>query len=332
MKDPSGRCEVRRVLRRIELTVRPAEAGLRLDRFVAARMRGLSRSRAAELLRTRLLGPAKPGRRVRAGETYVFDYPAREKTEPDFPLSIVYEDEHLIVVDKPAGQLVHPTRVSVRNTLIDILRALAGPDPAGRPTLVHRLDRETSGLLLVARGRETARRLGLMLHRREIGKLYLAVAEGRPDPPEGLIDRPIGPDPDSSVAVRRKVRPDGDPARTSYRVLASGGGLSLLELRPETGRLHQIRVHLASIGHPLVGDKIYGPDEALYLDFVKRGWSAEHERRLGLRRHALHAAELFFTHPATGGKLRLRAPLPADLESLLRERIGAAAIPAAPPF
>jgi len=318
----SLQAETRLIHKDITFVVEPPEEGLRLDRFLMGKLRGLSRNRVSSLIRNELTGPAaKPGRRVRAGETYVIRYPKKIKTEPDFPLEKVFEDEHLLVVNKPAGQLVHPTRTSVKNTLIDIIRAGYEDVADVRPSLAHRLDRETSGLLVVTKNADVSRRIGFMFLRREVRKTYRAIVVGQPRPSTGRISIPIGPDTDSKVDVKQKADPlAGYPACTAYEVESAFSGFSLLRLMPETGRLHQLRVHLSSVGHPLVGDKIYGPSEELYLEFIEKGFTASMKRRLLLHRHALHASCLDFVHPVTGKRVSLEAPLPVDMREFMESK------------
>lgn len=314
--------EVRLIYKDIAFVVQPTEAGLRLDRFLMGKLRGLSRNRVTTLIREALTGaPAKPGRRVRAGETFVLRYPKKIKTEPGFPLDRVYEDEHLLVVNKPPGQLVHPTRTSVRNTLIDIIRAEYEDEDGVEPTLAHRLDRETSGLLVVTKNAGASRRMGFMFLNREVRKTYRAIVMGRPQQESGRIDIPIGSDTDSVVAVKQKTDSrHGSPACTAYQVESELSDYSLLKLLPETGRLHQIRVHLSALGHPVLGDKIYGPDEGLYLEFIEKGFTDSMRRILLLERHALHAAGLDFIHPLTGRRISLEVPLPKDMKDFMESK------------
>ncbi|HEV3272873.1 MAG TPA: RluA family pseudouridine synthase [Candidatus Methylacidiphilales bacterium] len=236
--------------------------------------------------------------------------------EPDF-----------LVVAKPPDLLSHPTRPDGARTLLGWLHEQF---PGEFVALVNRLDRETSGVLLAARSPEAASRLGALTMRREIDKYYLALVSGRVELDHGLIDAPIGRlgvSPENPIWLRRGVIPPDDPhgrkraeARTEFWLLASSipdatNPVSLLRLRAHTGRLHQLRVHLAHIGHPVIGDKIYGPDPNLYLKFIAEGWTAEHQRLLGLPRHALHAHELRF--PWNGNEMAFTAPLPDDMLALI---------------
>jgi 23S rRNA pseudouridine1911/1915/1917 synthase len=239
-------------------------------------------------------------------------------------IPILHEGKDFLVVDKPPDLLSHPTRPDGAPTLLGWLQERY---PGEFVALVNRLDRETSGTVLVARSPEAASKLGAMTMQRQIGKHYLALVSGRVADEHGLIDAPIGRlgiSAENPIWLRRGVIPHDDPhgrkthdAQTEYWTLAAGERCSLLRLRAHTGRLHQLRVHLAHLGHPVIGDKIYGPDPLLYLKFIAEGWTAEHQRVLGLRRHALHAHEL--TCPWDGELLAFTAPLPEDMRSFAAE-------------
>jgi 23S rRNA pseudouridine1911/1915/1917 synthase len=227
-------------------------------------------------------------------------------TGEDF--TIAYEDEHLLVVDKPAGLVVHPARGHREGTLAQLLgsTAVGGPDPR-RAGIVHRLDRNTSGLLVVARSDEAHRRLQRALAERHIVREYLALVHGRPPARNGTIEAPIGRDP----RVRTRMAVDGAhprEARTHFTIERPLGPYTLLRLHLDTGRTHQIRVHLQAIGHPVVGDPEYGP----------RG-GADACGALGLERQFLHAARLSFAHPFTAAPIDVHSPLPADLRGALTQ-------------
>jgi len=211
-------------------------------------------------------------------------------------LNVVYEDERLLALNKPAGLPCHPTKRGPLSSLAGRLRLRFGE---GVPLhFINRLDRETSGLTLLAKDREAARELRSLWAARKAEKEYLALVHGKPKKPEGLIDVPIGPDESSPVAVKDKVRPDGAAALTRYRLLRlisrAEGDFALLAVRPVTGRKHQIRIHLAHIGCPVAGDKLYGADPEAYLAFVQGRLTAAQRRRLILPNHALHAWKLAF--------------------------------------
>jgi 23S rRNA pseudouridine1911/1915/1917 synthase len=233
-----------------------------------------------------------------------------------------------LVVAKPPDLLSHPTRPDGTRTLLGWLREKF---PGEFVALVNRLDRETSGTVLAARSPETASRLGALTMRREIHKYYLALVSGRVETEHGVIEAPIGRlgiSPENPIWLRRGVIPPDDPqgrksaeARTEFWRLAIGDAVSLLRLQAHTGRLHQLRVHLAHIGHPVIGDKIYGPDPNLYLKFIAEGWTKEHQRALGFPRHALHAHELHF--PWNGEEMVFTAPLPEDMREIAARHLPA---------
>jgi 23S rRNA pseudouridine1911/1915/1917 synthase len=290
----------------MELTASEADAGARLDAFLAQSLG--SRARAQRLIEAGAVlvdGAAVPKRhRVSAGELVVVDEdadrpPAADPSEgADF--AVAFEDEHLIVVDKPAGVVVHPARGHWHGTLAQALegRAAGGSD-AFRAGIVHRLDRDTSGLLVVAKSDAVHTALKDALAAREITREYLALVEGRPPARSGTIDAPIGRD----RRVRPRHSPDTDDARaavTHFTLERALPNATLLRVRLQTGRTHQIRVHLREIGHPVCGDPEYGT-VGLY----------------GLQRQFLHAEHLAFTHPVTGAAIDLRSPLPADLAAAL---------------
>lgn len=287
----------------------------RLDRFVARRLPALSRARVQRLIEQGLItveGRAvRPSRRLAAGERVEVVVPPPEpvELEPEaLPLSIVYEDEDLLVVDKPAGMPVHPGPGHARGTLVNAVLArcpdLAGVGGALRPGIVHRLDKDTSGLIVVAKRDAAHRALQRQLKERTVEKRYVALVAGDVRPGEGVIDVPIARDP--RHRKRMAVVAGGRAAVTRYRVLGryvepsrTGARYTLLEARPVTGRTHQIRVHFASLRHPLVGDAVYGRPSPL------------------VGRHFLHAARLGFTHPTTGASLTFESPLPQDLREAL---------------
>lgn len=296
------------------------QAGQRLDRFIQSRIPRLSRTRAQEIVKScayREDGTRRrASERVRAGEIVTLIRPGF--VEPDTPhhFDVVYEDDAVLAVDKPAGLPMHPTATYHRNTLTYLLRQRYGDCP---PHIAHRLDRETSGLVLCGKNLEAERALKQAFERRRVDKTYLAITFGEIAEEEGEIDAPMT-SAREGLHVLMEIRAEGDgglPAKTGYRVLARAAGYTLLELAPETGRQHQLRVHLASIGHPIVGDKLYGEEGAQpFLDYIEEGMTESLRRRLGHDRQALHAHSVRLPHPISGAPMHLRAPLAADLRAL----------------
>jgi len=291
------------------VTVPPSMGGLRLDQALARLFPQYSRSRLQAWLKSghvRVDGAAAAAKRaVIGGERVELALPEMPEAAPPraqrMPLEIVHEDRDLIVIDKPAGLVVHPGAGVPDRTLLNALLAHA-PRLAAVPRagIVHRLDKDTSGLLVVAKNVESQAALAAQLAARSMRRTYLAVVEGDP-PPSGTIDAPVGRD--TRARTRMTVSRRGKAARTGYRVLERFGRAALVECRLETGRTHQIRVHFQHIGHPLVGDPVY-----------RRGA----RRRLAFARQALYASELTLVHPRSGKELTWRAPLPPDFERLLQ--------------
>ena len=313
----------------------PGAAGERTDRFLAASLPDFSRSRLKGLIEEgRVSRDGRPTREpaepVRAGATYVVTLPAPVAAVPvaqDIPFPILYEDRDLLVLDKPAGLVVHPAPGNEDGTLVNALIAHCGEDLPGiggerRPGIVHRLDKDTSGVMVVAKTEQALATLSAAFAARDLDRAYLALIWGVPAPAVGEIEGAIGRDPRERKRMAIVAR-GGKPALTRYRTLAQRDmAVALLECRLATGRTHQIRVHLASRGHPIVGDPLY----LRRVPAAARGL-AEDVRRLLLDfpRQALHAARLGFSHPRTGEALSFTTPPPPDMRALL-ERLGMAEV------
>ncbi len=307
------------------------QAGQRLDRFIRSQIPRLSRTRAQEIVKAcayRADGTRRrPSERVRAGEIVMLVRPRFEEPETPQSFEIVYEDEAILAVDKPPGLPMHPTATYHRNTLTYLLRERYGDPP---PHIAHRLDRETSGVVVCGKTPTAERALKQAFENRRVHKTYLAIVRGAVADDEGRIDRPMA-SAREGLHVLMEVRAEDDgglPARTRWRVLGRAGGHTLLELEPETGRQHQLRVHLAHIGHPIVGDKLYGPEGVQpFLDYIDEGITEPLRARLGHERQALHAYRLRIRHPQSGDAVTLRAALAPDLVALWRAATGQALPP-----
>ena len=280
----------------------------RVDQYLAQLDLGLTRSRLRQLIvegHVQVNGvPVKPAHRVRKGDHLLLLVPPPRPSgleAQDIPISVVHQDSDLVVIDKPPGLSVHPGPGHPDRTLVNGLLALC-PDIKGiggeiRPGIVHRLDKDTSGLMIAAKTQEAHNHLSQQIRDRSVQKGYLALVEGIPSPESGVIDVPIGRDP--RRRTRMAVTPGGRQSRTGYALLERAGAFSLLELQLHTGRTHQARVHLAWLGHPLLGDSVYGKRSHL------------------LARHFLHANRLAFAHPATGEPMVFQSQLPLDLKETL---------------
>ncbi len=311
----------------------PRDAGERLDRFLAAAMAGkspeLSRSQVKALIeaghaRAGAATITEPSHRVKPGRTYELDVPEPVSPVPlpqAIPLDVVYEDAHLIVIDKPAGMVVHPAPGNPDRTLVNALLAHCGDALSGiggvrRPGIVHRLDKDTSGLLVAAKTQAAMAGLAPQFADRGIERVYTALVWGVPEPASGEISGAIGRHP----RLRKKMtvrEAGGKAALTRYRRLrVYAGVLSVVECRLASGRTHQIRVHLAHKGHPVVGDPVYG--RAARPSLLAALPQAAQAAVAGFKRQALHASTLGFRHPATGERVAFASPLPPDLAALMR--------------
>ncbi|WBQ18607.1 RluA family pseudouridine synthase [Sphingobium yanoikuyae] len=306
----------------IETTIGEAQAGLRLDRALAELLPDLSRERIKALIvEGQIVSGGRslnPSMKVAVGQDYSITVPAPvalDAVAQDIPLDIVHEDADLIVVDKPAGLVVHPAAGNLDGTLVNALLhhcdgQLSGIGGVARPGIVHRIDKDTSGLLVVAKSDKAHEGLARQFKDHSIDRLYAAIVYGIPAPGSGTVDAWIGrSDADrKKMAVHREGR--GKHAVTHYRVMERLRGAAMVECRLETGRTHQVRVHMAHLGHPLIGDPVYGRDRKGFKSILET---------LGFKRQALHAKRLGFIHPVTEEPLAFDSPLPADMQELLSE-------------
>jgi 23S rRNA pseudouridine1911/1915/1917 synthase len=310
----------------VSWTVEPVAAGDRLDRHVALHL-DLPRNQVQHWIRNGWVTvndrSAKPSQAVEAGDIVHCrpETPREDRVAPEAgDLEILHEDPQVVVLAKPAGLTVHPGAGRPSGTLVHRLLAhypeMAGVGGPGRPGIVHRLDRDTSGVMVVARTAGAYARLSRAFAAREIGKRYLALAYGAPVPATGALTGPIGRHPTRRQEMT--IRADGRPAWTGYETLASRAGIALLELDLKTGRTHQIRVHLKSAGHPLVGDPVYG--EARWKSLPRPA----QEALRNFPRPALHAFRLTFCHPTTAEPMTFEAAVPADLRELWERITGTA--------
>ena len=312
-----------------------SHSGLRLDRFLSHRLPGLSRTRLQALIRQ---GHVALGRAtiedvkypVKPGDRFEIKVPPAVSAKPqgqNIPLNVVYEDDSIVVVDKPAGLVVHPGAGNIDRTLVNALIAHCGSSLSGiggvaRPGIVHRLDKDTSGLMVIAKTDQAHHALAAQFadHGRtgELERGYFALVWGAPNRPQGVIDAPIGRHPTSRTKMAA-LKDRGREAVTHWRAVATFGRgkekiASLLECTLETGRTHQVRVHLSAIGHPLIGDSLYGPgfkSKLRKLPEPLRGKLAT------LARQALHAAHLAFVHPVRGTLLKFNSALPPELSEIV---------------
>ena len=305
----------------VEARLQPEMAGWRLDRALATALPAYSRERLKALIASGAVvgdqGPVRdPARKVAGAERYQVAIPAPRAAEAeaqDIPLHIVYEDDALLVVDKPAGLVVHPAAGNLDGTLVNALLhhcagRLSGIGGVARPGIVHRIDKDTSGLLVVAKTDKAHEGLASQFAAHSIERSYLAVVQNIPVPPAGKVEAALA----RSTANRQKMaivpQGRGKHAITHYRMLRALNHAALMECRLETGRTHQVRVHMASINHPLLGDPAYGGGQARHQALLGR---------LGFKRQALHAQSLGFVHPVTGVTMRFESPLPADMQELI---------------
>ena len=304
----------------IQVSLGPDLAGWRLDRALAAAVPTLSRERLKALVRSGALqagGAAvrDPSAKVRGDEHFLLSVPEPEPAhnEPqDIPLSIVFEDQHLLVVDKPAGLVVHPAAGNFDGTLVNALLhhcagQLSGIGGVARPGIVHRIDKDTSGLLVVAKTDVAHEGLAKQFAAHSVERRYMAIVSGVPLTTEGIVDAPLARSSTNRKKIAIVAGGRGKRAVTHWTKLENLRDAALVECRLETGRTHQVRVHMASIGHPLVGDPVYGGSRKSHRELLKE---------LGFHRQALHAATLGFVHPVTKHRLSFESAMPPDLQEL----------------
>jgi 23S rRNA pseudouridine1911/1915/1917 synthase len=314
------------------------EHGARLDKFLAQRIRWRSRQGIQDLIaeegavavlpgkdpQQATIGALRDSLKLRAGQEIVVRQANPQPEQPKVlgvdtgELEVVYEDEYLLAVNKPPNISVHPSHGHLTGSLIHMIherhRALYG-ETEDMPTLCHRLDRETSGVLLTAKDQVSRTRMGQQFERRSIDKTYLALVAGEIAEDAGVMAQPLGKALGSEVRLKMGVREDGDglPSRTEWKVARRLSGYTLVELHPLTGRQHQLRVHLAAIGHPILGDKLYMGDEQIFIRSVSEGITEADREFLMMDRQALHNWKLVVDHPFTGARLELVAPLFQDI-------------------
>ena len=310
-------------IRTIDVRLEAAHAGWRLDRALASAIPTLSRERLKTLIRSGAVETEgkllrDPATKVRGEESIRVAVPEPQPAhnEPqDIALKIVYEDEHLLVVDKPAGLVVHPAAGNRDGTLVNALlhhcgASLSGIGGVARPGIVHRIDKDTSGLLVVAKTDVAHEGLARQFAAHSIDRRYLAIVNGVPKTGRGTVNAPLA----RSATNRKKIAivedSRGKRAVTHWRRLAVLKASALVECHLETGRTHQVRVHMASIGHPLLGDPVYGRSGKIHGQILTE---------LKFDRQALHATELGFTHPVTKGRLSFSSPMPPDMQELMRQ-------------
>ena len=305
----------------LEATIAPAADGWRLDRALADAVPTLSRERLKVLIASGAVSrdgvlARDPAKRASSGDLFHVTIPnptLPHNEAQDIPLVVAYEDEHLIVIDKPAGLVVHPAAGNLDGTLVNALLhhcggSLSGIGGVARPGIVHRIDKDTSGLMVAAKTDRAHEGLAKQFAAHSIDRRYRAITGGVPRPAEGSIDAPLARSPQNRKKMA--IVPGGKRAVTHYRMMERLRDAALVECRLETGRTHQVRVHMASIGHALLGDPVYGRTKGTQKGLLET---------LGFRRQALHAAHLGFIHPVKSVALAFESPMPADMQELFSQ-------------
>lgn len=311
-------------IKRLTLKVGNAIKNRRVDKYLQGRFPKFSRSMMQNIIKEGGVSvngkPVKPSHKLNPGDTIDISLPEPPKKEivpENIPLNIIHEDDSIIVIDKQADLIVHPARSNTHGTLVNALvyhaENLSSGTAAFRPGIVHRLDRDTTGVMVVAKDDFAQWKIARQFEKRLVKKSYLAIVQGTPELDADRISAPLGVNP--QIREKYAIRPDiGKEAETIYEVLESFEGFSLLKLTPKTGRTHQIRVHLSYIKHPIVGDRMYGGKPVYPRQFKKTGHSIEEPV---INRPALHAHTLEFMHPLTNSSVKFEASLPEDMQNLL---------------
>ena len=312
---------------------------IRLDAFLVHHLKWRSRSSIQSLIKDGYLlvdaatpdhpegtgdltEERRPGRKLRHGSRVVVIIPPEHRlpeVDASDELEILRDDEEVLAVDKPPFLPVHPSGRHLSDTLIQRVHARFGATTKRAPRLCHRLDRETSGIVLIAKESRAHRELMIQFEGREIEKEYLAIVKGIPAWDEGKVEFPLGPSRHSRVRLKMTVRADGLPSRTDWRIVDTFGDYALVLCRLHTGRQHQIRVHLSAIGHPVVGDKLYGADDEYFLRHADGTLDEQDLEDLEMPRHALHNHRLVYTSPKSGERIEVVSPLAKDMEAFLAE-------------
>ena len=342
LNEPPGELELE--VTASSLGMRRADVNIRLDSFLGRHLKWRSRTSIQRLVKDgwvlvdastpdhpagtgELKKECRPGRRLHHGSRIVIIIPPEQRLpvpeDTGEALEVLHEDRDSLAVDKPAGMPVHPTGRHHSDTLIQRVHVCyreSHLEHGVAPRLCHRIDLETSGIVLIAKNPQAHRKLAAQFENRRVEKEYLAIVRGRPGGSAGEIDYPMRPSHSSDIRLKMTVAADGLPCRTEWRLLRCHGDVSLLSCSIHTGRQHQIRVHLSAIGHPIVGDKLYGRDDAYFKKHADGLLTAEDLHALELPHHALHSHRLVFTSSVTGDTVEVVSPLPADLREYLSGR------------
>ena len=338
--EPAGAPESAAEIEEIRLRIGANQAPQRVDLWLSRQIRFVSRTFIQHIIGEGMVlaegrPVLKPSQRVEPGEELVVRVPRRPRpliTAEDIPLQVVFEDEHLMVIDKAAGMVVHPARGNFSGTLVNALMNYLDdlPEEAGeefRPGIVHRLDRDTTGLMVIGKTPEAVRELSRMFHDREIHRIYRALVWGSPRQLQGTVETGIGRDPRNRLRMAVVHESQGRRAVTHYRTTARFDFLSLLELKLETGRTHQIRVHLKHLGHPVFGDADYEGRDPRRAGFTGDRQARAHRYLEIVGRQALHSWRMGFAHPVGGQPLDFEAPLPPDMAAVLERESGPEGLP-----